>query len=250
MDPRITEREEEREKRGRRLTSVLETNKKTKSKGAYPAVLGAFLPELVLGNNNLDLLNLILITHGEISGQAKEPTGSDEPLGGVIIKPPDAIAVIIGVGMVEIVVSLPIGQQTHQHASCSGDGGIILALSNQVGQAVYAKGGVPDEESGHESAIEEGPQEVQGLGLVRKEKEGTEESREDNPEGEGEGDVVFVLEANHPISREIRGVNQLHPLVVGLHEDPAHVGKEKSLLDGVGIILGVGEAMVNAVAKD
>ncbi len=66
----------------------------------------------------------------------------------------------------------------------------------------------------------------------------------------GEPRIKFLLEHDKGIFQEIRKVklaSNLHDIRVLLHEQPSHVGEEKSTSCVVGVCISLGEFVVNAM---
>jgi hypothetical protein len=75
----------------------------------------------------------------------------------------------------------------------------------------------------------------------------SDKSRENETHEEDDLEVVLVLPHDNGVVVEVRDVGATNALGVLLHEHPAEVRVEKTLPDAVGVLVGVGVAVVSAV---
>eukprot|EP00187_Rhodella_violacea_P018474 CAMPEP_0184734054 /NCGR_PEP_ID=MMETSP0314-20130426/59356_1 /TAXON_ID=38298 /ORGANISM="Rhodella maculata, Strain CCMP 736" /LENGTH=444 /DNA_ID=CAMNT_0027200953 /DNA_START=196 /DNA_END=1528 /DNA_ORIENTATION=- len=198
------------------------------------------LVELGLLDLDLGLLDLVLREPDEAGGEAEPGEDADDPLGGVVVVPADAVAVVVGELVVVVVVALAEGDE-------GGDdgvvGGVFLGvglLAEGVGEGVDAEGRLVDEEHPAEAGVDEGAPEVAPAEVA-------DGAGEDEAEEEGDPDVVLVLELEDLGGVEVGDVDAAGAVLVLLENHPPEVRIPEALVDGVRVLLGVDIAVVRAV---
>ena len=113
-------------------------------------------------------------------------------------------------------------------------------VAKVVSNAVYAERGLLHEEDTEDATVHKATAEIVP-------DETAEDGGEDETGEDDEGKVVLVLPDDHWILVEIGDVCTTNPLGVLLHDHPAEVRVEETFTDRVGVLVGVGVAMMGAV---
>lgn len=109
-----------------------------------------------------------------------------------------------------------------------------------MGQAVDTESSLLDEEDSENTAVDEATEEVAPA-------ETADEHREDQGHENDRLDVVTVLPDDDGILVEVGDISAADAAGVLLHDHPADVAVKEALADGIGILLGVGIAMVRTM---
>ena len=167
--------------------------------------------------------------------------GPDAPLCGIVLEPFDGVSVVAGELVVEVVVAFSESDQGGEDVVSWGVPVIERLVAEPMGQGVDAEGSLLDEEDSEDAGVDEATLPVAP-------------SQTGNQHGEDEGhegdawDVVLVLPENDGIFVEIGDVGAADALGVLLHDHPADVRVEETFADGIRILVGVGVAVVSAMA--
>jgi hypothetical protein len=205
-----------------------------------PVKLGALLVKLLLLLLETALLNLVRAELLEVVGETHLLPCPDRPLGGVILVPLDGVAVVGGELVVEVVVALTKSDESSDDVVARAVAVIEWLVTEPVSKGVDAEGGLLDEEDAENAGVDKASEPVTPA-------ETCDKSREDKTHEEDDLEVVLVLPDNNGVVVEVRDVGAANALGVLLHEHPAEVRVEKTLADAVGVLVGVGVAVVSAV---
>ena len=205
-----------------------------------PVKLGALLVELLLLLLETALLNLVGAELLEIVGETQLLPCPDGPLGRVVLVPLDGVAVVGGELVVEVVVALAESDKSSDDVVTGAVAVIERLVTEPVGKRVDTESGLLDEEDAEDASVDEASEPVTPA-------ETSHESREDEAHKEDDLEIVLVLPDNNGVIVEIGDVGAANSLGVLLHEHPAEVGVEQTLPDTVGVLVGVGVAVVSAV---
>lgn len=209
--------------------------------GNAPVEDGALLVELLLELLDAALFNLVGAELLEVVGETEELPQADGPLGGVVLPPLNGVAVVGRELVVEVVVALAESNKSGDDV-VTGRVAVVKGLvAEPVGEGVDAKGGLLDEADAQDAGVDEAADPVAPA-----------EAADEGGEGEGHGDdaleEVCVLPDDDGVLVEVGDVGAAGALGVLLHDHPAEVGVEEALADRVGVLFGVGVAVVSAVA--
>jgi hypothetical protein len=202
----------------------------------------ALLVELLLQLLQAALLDLVLLELLEVVGEAELLPGPDHPLGGVVLVPLDGVAVVGGELVVEVVVALSEGDQCSDNVIARGVAVVEGLVAEPVGQRVDAEGGLLDEEDAQDAGVDEAALPVAPA-------EASDEAGEDQAHEDDGLDVVAVLPDDDGVVVQVRDVGTADALGVLLHDHPAEVRVEQALPDGVGVLVGVGVAVVGTMVS-
>lgn len=154
--------------------------------------------------------------------------------------PLDSIAVVAGELVVEVVVSLTHGDESGNDVITRTVAVVERLVSEVVGERVDAEGGLLNDEDAENTGVNEStvpitPTKTSNHG-------GKQEAHEHN-----NVEVVLVLPNDNGVLVEIRNVGTSDTLGVLLHDHPAEMRVQKSLANGIGILVGVGVSVVSAM---
>ncbi|MNL02334.1 hypothetical protein D3C87_1228360 [compost metagenome] len=187
--------------------------------------LGAFELHLQPG-----LLDPLLRTGSEIPGQPAPGGGADQPLGGVELPPVDAVAVVVLEQVMEVVIPLAEGEEGQDavvpRTVAIGEG---LAAPD-VGKGVDEEGGMV----GHHHA--QHPRQQQHAEQIPMDQ--AEQQRDADVGGQGQGQIVPVLEGDHGVVLQIPHIAVVVvDLALVFPQHPADVGVPEAAARAVGILL-------------
>lgn len=205
-----------------------------------PVELSALLVELLLELLDTALLDFVGAELLEIIGKAELAPEPDAPLGRVILEPLDSVTVVRGELVVEVVVSLSESDEGSNDVVPGAVAVIEGLLSEPVGKRVDAEGCLLDEEDAEDTSVDEATHPVAPA-------EASDDGGENQAHEENDLEVVLVLPDNDGVLVEIRDVGAADTLGVLLHDHPADVAVQQSLADAVGVLGGIGIAVVGAV---
>jgi hypothetical protein len=205
-----------------------------------PVESGALLVELLLLLLETALLDLVLGEGLEVVGEADPLHDGDEPLGRVILPPLNSVAEVAGELVVEVVVALAEGHESGDDVVARRVAVIEGLVTEPVGQAVDAEGGLLDEEDAEDTGVDEAAPPVVPA-------ETADESRNDQGHGDDALDVVAVLPDDDGVLVQVGDVGAANAARVLLHDHPADVAVEQALANRVGILVRIGVAVVRAV---
>ena len=205
-----------------------------------PVKLGALLVKLLLLLLKTALLNLVGAELLEVVGEAELLPCPDRPLGRVVLVPLNGVAVVGGELVVEVVVALTKSDKSSDDVVTGAVAIVEGLVTEPVSEGVDAEGGLLDEEDAENASVDKASEPVTPT-------ETSDKSREDETHEENDLEVVLVLPDNNGVVVEVRDVGATNALGVLLHEHPAEVRVEETLPDTVGVLVGVGVAVVSAV---
>lgn len=205
-----------------------------------PVQPGALLVDLLLQLLQTTLLDLVGTELLQVVGETELLPDPDRPLGGVILVPFDGVAVVGGELVVEVVVALAESDQSGDNVVTGRVAVIEGLVSEPVGEGVDAEGGLLDEEDTQDAGVDETTEPVTPA-------ETSNQHGNDETHGEDDLEVVAVLPDDDGVLVQVGNVGAADPLRVLLHDHPAQVGVEETLADGVGILVGIGVAVVSTV---
>lgn len=200
----------------------------------------SLLVELLLELLETALLDFVLLELLEIRGQTELLPDPDAPLGRVILVPLDGIAVIRWEFVVEVVVPLSERDQSGDDVVPGRVAVIEWLVAEPVGEGVDAEGGLLDEEDAEDTSVDEAAEPVTPA-------ETRDEAREDEAHEEDALEVVAVLPDHDGVVVQVGDVGTADTLGVLLHDHPSEVGVEQALSDGVGVLVGIGVAVVGTM---
>lgn len=158
--------------------------------GDAPVEGGALLVELLLLLLEAALLDLVGAELLEVVGETDHLPEGDVPLGGVVVEETDAVAVVRGELVVEVVVALAQGDEGGDEV-VTGRVAIVEGLvSEPVGEGVDAEGGLLDKQGAAQTGVDEATEPVTPA-------EASDEGREDEGEKNDDANVVLVLEGDY-----------------------------------------------------
>jgi hypothetical protein len=205
-----------------------------------PVELGALLVNLLLELLNTALLDLVGTELLQVGGKAKLGPHPDGPLGGVVLVPLNSITVVGGELVVEVVVTLTESDKGGDDVVTRRVAVVEGLVAEPVGKRVDAESGLLDEEDAEDTSVDEAT-----LPVVP---EKTSDGRgEDQTHEDHDLDVVLVLPDNDGVLVQVGDVGTADALGVLLHDHPAKVRVQKTLTDGVGVLVGIGVAVVSTV---
>lgn len=205
-----------------------------------PVELLAGLVDLLLLLLETSLLNFVGSEGLEVVGHSDLLHGPDEPLGWVVLVPLDGVTVVGWELVVEVVVTL----------SESNEGGndvipwavtvIEWLITEPVSEGVDAEGSLLDEEDAEDAGVDESTQEI------TPEKTGNDRWENETHE-QDDVEVVLVLPDDDWVLVEIGDIGTSNTLWVLLHDHPSNVRVPETLLDRVGILVGVGVSVMGTM---
>jgi hypothetical protein len=222
------------------LNVVVPLNNRELLKGNTPVELGALLIDLLLELLNTALLNLVGTELLEVGGEAELAPEPDGPLGRVVLVPLNGVAVVGGELVVEVVVTLTKSDESSDDVVPGAVAVVERLVTEPVGQRVDAEGGLLDEEDAEDTGIDEATHPVTP-------KETSNSRGEDETHEDDDLDVVLVLPDNDGVLVEVGDVGAADALGVLLHDHPAKMAVQEALADAVGVLGGVGVAVVSTV---
>jgi hypothetical protein len=209
-------------------------------KGNTPVELLALLVDLLLQLLNTALLNLVGAELLQVGGKAKLGPQPDGPLGRVVLVPLNSVAVVGRELMVEVVVTLAKSDESSDDVVTGRVAVVEGLVAEPVGKRVNAEGGLLDEEDAEDTGVDE-----PALPVVP---EKTGDGRgEDQTHEDDDLDVVLVLPNDDRVLVQVGDISAADTLGVLLHDHPAKVRVQETLADGVGVLVGVGVAVVSTV---
>jgi hypothetical protein len=185
----------------------------------------------------LDLVGTELL---EVGGETELAPQPDGPLGRVVLVPLDSVAVVGGELVMEVVVALTESDKSSDDVVPGAVAVVERLVAEPVGKGVDTEGSLLDEEDAQDTSVDETT-----LPVVP---EKTSDSRrEDETHEEDNLDVVLVLPDDDGVLVQVGDVSAANALGVLLHDHPAEMAVEKSLANAVGVLVGVGVAVVGTV---
>jgi len=200
----------------------------------------SLLVELLLELLETTLLDLVLLELLQVVRKTKLLPDEDAPLGQVVLPPFNGVAVIGREFVVEVVVTLA--------KSDKGSDGVVTRrvsvvewlVSEPMGQGVDTEGGLLNEEDTKDTGVDETTEPVSPSNTG--DKHGEDHSHEDDGL-----DVVAVLPDDDWVVVEVGDIGTADSLWVLLHDHPSDVRVEKTLADGVWVLVGVGVSVVGTM---
>lgn len=208
--------------------------------GSTPVELGSLLVELLLQLLDAALLDLVGAELLQVVGEAELLPHPDGPLGRVVLVPLDGVAVVRGELVVEVVVALAERHEGRDHVVAGRVAVVEGLLAQPVRQRVDAERRLLHDEDAEDAAVDEATLPVAPA-------EAADERGEDQTHGDDALDEVLVLPDDHGVLVQVRDVGSADTLGVLLHDHPADVRVQQTLANGVGVLLGIGVAVVGAV---
>ena len=208
--------------------------------GSAPVEGGALLVELLLHLLETALLDFVLGEGLEVVGKANELHEPDEPLCGVVLVPLDGVAEVAGELVVEVVIALTQGNQGSDDVVARRVAVIEGLVAEPVGQAVDAEGGLLDEEDAENAGIDEAASPVAPA-------EAADKGGNDQGHSDDALEVVAMLPDDDGVLVQIADIGTADAARVLLNNHPADVAVEQTLAHRVGILVGIGVAMVRTV---
>jgi hypothetical protein len=202
--------------------------------------------ELILGglkflelHGQNTLLDFVIREDLEMGGQSENVHRLDEPLGWVVLPPPDSVPVVHGELVVEVVVTFTDGDKSGDQVVARTVLVIEGGLSEIMSQGVNSERRVVDEAQTKETSVDV------STFPVSPSKAGNESGEHVGHEQEN-WEIVIVLPFNDGVFPQVTDVcNTSFP--PWFNEHPAKVGKEEAFVGVVGIKVGVGVTMVGTV---
>jgi hypothetical protein len=142
--------------------------------------------------------------------------------------------------VVEVVVTLTKGDESSDDVVTGRVAVVERLVTEPVGKRVDTEGGLLNEANTEDTSVDEATPPVTPA-------KASDESRETESHEENALDVVLVLPDNDSVLVEIGDIGTALSLGVLLEDHPAHVGVHETLADGVGVLVGIGITVVNAV---
>lgn len=205
-----------------------------------PVESGTLPVELLLHLLNTALLNFVGTELLEVVGEAKVLPDTDGPLGGVVLVPLDGVTVVGGELVVEVVVSLAEGDEGSDNVITGRVAVVEGLVTEPVSQGVDAEGGLLNEADTEDTGVDVATNPVTPA-------EAADESGKNKGHEDDGLEVVAVLPDNDGVLVEIGDVGTAGVLRVLLENHPAKVGVEKTLADGVWVLLSIGVTVVSTV---
>jgi hypothetical protein len=209
-------------------------------KGNTPVELLALLVDLLLQLLNTALLNLVGAELLQVGGKAKLGPQPDGPLSRVILVPFNSVAVVGRELVMEVVVTLAKSDESSNDVITGRVAVVEGLVAEPVGKRVDAEGGLLYEEDAEDTSVDEPALPV----VPEKTSDGR---REDQTHEDDDLDVVLVLPNDDRVLVQVGDISAADTLGVLLHDHPAKVRVQKTLADGVGVLVGVGIAVVSTV---
>ncbi len=205
-----------------------------------PVELSALLINLLLELLDTTLLNLVGTELLEVGGEAKLAPEPDGPFGGIVLVPFNGIAVVRGELVMEVVVTFTESDESSDEMIPWAVAVIEWLVTEPVGKRVDAEGSLLDEEDTEDTSVDEA-----ALPIVPK--KSSNGRGEDQAHKQDNLDVVLVLPDDDGVFVQIGDICAADTLGVLLHDHPSEMAVEKTFADAVGILVGVGVAMVSAM---
>lgn len=205
-----------------------------------PVELRSLLVELLLELLNTALFDFVGAELLEVGGEAELAPEPDAPLGGVVLVPLDGVAVVRGEFVVEVVVALAESDKRSDDVVPGAVAVVEGLVTEPVGKRVDAEGGLLDEEDAEDTGVDEATHPV----VPAKTRN---DGGEDQAHEEDHLEVVLVLPDDDGVFVQVGDVGAADTLGVLLHEHPTEVAVQEALANAVGVLCGVGVAVVGAV---
>ena len=154
--------------------------------------------------------------------------------------PLDSVTVVGGELVVEVVVALTESDKGGDDVVPGAVAVVEGLVAEPVGKGVDAEGSLLDEENAEDTGVDEAT-----LPVVPEET--SDSRREDQTHEDDDLDVVLVLPNDDGVLVQVGDVGAADALGVLLHDHPAKMAVEKTLADAVGVLVGVGVAVVGTV---
>lgn len=222
------------------LNVVVPLNDGQLLKGNTPVELLTLLVDLLLELLDTALLDFVGTELLQVGGKAKLGPQPDRPLGGIILVPLDGIPVVGRELVVKVVVALTEGDESGDDMITRRVAVIERLITEPVSKRVDAEGSLLDEEDAEDTSVDEST-----LPVIPEETSNSR--REDQTHEDDNLDVVLVLPDDDRVLVQIGDIGAANALGVLLHDHPAKVGVQEALADGVGVLVGVGVAVVSTV---
>lgn len=205
-----------------------------------PVESGALLIKLLLHLLNTALFNFVGTELLEVIGETHHLPQADRPLGGIILIPRNSVTVVRGELVMEVVVTLAESDKSGNDVITGGVAIIEGLVTEPMGERVDTEGSLLNEADAKDAAIDEAAH------IIAPQKS-TEDGGEDQSHDDDTLEIVAVLPDDNGVLIEIGNVGTARALGVLLENHPAKMRVEKTLANGVGILLGVGIAMVGTM---
>ena len=205
-----------------------------------PVELSALLVKLLLELLDTTLLDFVGAELLEIGSKAELAPQPDAPLGGVVLVPLDSVAVVRGELVVEVVVAFTESDKGSDDVVPGAVAVVERLVSKPVSEGVDAEGGLLDEEDTEDTSVDVATHPVTPA-------KPSDKCREDQAHEENNLEVVLVLPDDDGVLVQVGNVGAADALGVLLHEHPSEVAVQKTLANAVGVLDGVGVAVVSAV---
>lgn len=191
-------------------------------------------------HRKLTFANLVVGEHLEVARETESLHGRDKPLGRIVLVPLDGVTVVHGELVVEVVVAFADGDERGEEVVTRGDLVVERRLTQPVRERVDTEGRVVDKDKTEDSRVKEAtaPVTPTETGDHGGEKESHEQKHRD---------VELVLELDHRVAAQIANVGNTG-LAAGLDDHPAKVRPDQTKVRAVRVEIGVGVAVMGAVA--
>jgi hypothetical protein len=200
----------------------------------------SLLIELLLELLETALLNLVLLELLEIIGEAKLLPDPNRPFRRIVLMPLDGIAVVRWEFVVEIVVALSESDKSRNNVVSGRIAIVEWLITEPVCQGVDAEGSLLNKENTEDSSVDESTPPISPS--KTSDKAGKDHAHEND-----HLDVVTMLPDNDRIVVQVRNVGTANALWVLLHNHPSEMRVEKSLSNGVRVLVGIGVSVVSSV---
>lgn len=207
-----------------------------------PVKGSTLLVKLLLKLLDAALLDLVGAELLQLVGKTKLLPQPDGPLGGVVLPPLDSVAVVGRELMVEVVITLAESDKGGDDVVTRRVSVVERLLTDPVGKRIDAEGSLLDDEDTKDTSINETTDPITPA-------ETSNESREDEAHTDDTLEEVLVLPDDNGVLVQIGDVSATHALGVLLEDHPAKVRVPETLADGVGILLSIGVAVMDAMAE-
>lgn len=205
-----------------------------------PVELGALLVKLLLELLDTALLDFVGAELLEVGSKAELAPQPDAPLGGVVLVPLDGVAVVGGELVMEVVVAFTEGDESSDDVVPGAVAVVEGLVTEPVSERVDAEGGLLDEEDAEDTSVDVATHPVTPA-------KSSDECREDQAHEEHDLEVVLVLPDDDGVLVQVGDVGTADTLGVLLHEHPSEMAVQETLADAVGVLDGIGVAVVGAV---
>lgn len=207
-----------------------------------PIESGPLLVELLLLLLETTLLDLVLAEGLQVGGEAKLLPEPDGPLGRVVLPPADGVTVVGGELVVEVVVSLTKSDERRDDVVPGAVAVVEGLVTEPVGQTVDTECCLLDEEDAEDTSIDITTPPVTPT-------ETGNQGREHYAHEDDGLDEVEVLPDDDGILVEVGDIGSADSLGVLLHHHPTDVAVHQALPHRVGVLDGVGVAVVGTVTN-